>query len=128
MAGISKRLQNSSIKSMAIGGADATAVEPSLGRKLLILLEQTSMFSSNLVRVPAPAARPHPGNPTFANLGGEQRAEPVPPKPHRFVADLDAAFVQQILNIWQGQRAPDVLIAARWAISGLVSKWRNGKR
>jgi hypothetical protein len=49
MAGISKRLQNSSIKSMAIGGADATAVEPSLGRKLLILLERPQ------VRIPTDA-------------------------------------------------------------------------
>ena len=27
-------------------------------------------------------------------LGGEHRAEPVPPKPHRLVADIDTPFMQ----------------------------------
>ena len=32
--------------------------------------------------------RPHARNPTFSDLGGKHRPEPVPPEPHRFVADL----------------------------------------
>ena len=47
-------------------------------------------------------------NPFPSDLGGEHRAEPVPPKPHRFVADIDATFMQQILNIAKGKWKPDV--------------------
>lgn len=43
--------------------------------------------------MPAPlAAAPHPVDPAFPDLGGEHRAEPVTPEPHRLMADLDAAF------------------------------------
>jgi hypothetical protein len=38
-------------------------------------------------------------NPFSSDLGGEHRAEPVPPKPHRLVADIDATFMQQILDV-----------------------------
>ena len=38
-------------------------------------------------------------NPFSSDLGGEHQAEPVPPKSNLLVADLDAAFVQQILHI-----------------------------
>jgi hypothetical protein len=47
-------------------------------------------------------------NPFSSDLGGEHRAEPVPPKPHRFVADIDATFMQQILNIAKGKWKPDI--------------------
>lgn len=47
-------------------------------------------------------------NPLSSDLGGEHRAEPVPPKPHRFMADVDAAFVQRILHISKRKRKPDV--------------------
>lgn len=35
-------------------------------------------------------------------------AEPVPPKPHRLVADIDVAFKQQVLGPPHRQRIPDV--------------------
>jgi hypothetical protein len=38
-------------------------------------------------------------NPFSSDLRGEQRAKSVPPEPHRFMADIDPAFVQQILHI-----------------------------
>jgi len=38
-------------------------------------------------------------NPFLSDLGHEHRAKSIPPIPHRFVTDVDAAFVQQILNI-----------------------------
>jgi hypothetical protein len=41
-------------------------------------------------------------------LGGEHRAEPVPPIPDRFVADLDPALVEQVLDIAQRQREANV--------------------
>ena len=31
-----------------------------------------------------------------------------PPEPHRFVADIDAAFVQKIFDIPKRKRKPDV--------------------
>jgi hypothetical protein len=36
------------------------------------------------------------------------RASPVPPEPHRLMADLDAALVEQVPDIPQRQRKPDV--------------------
>jgi hypothetical protein len=36
-----------------------------------------------------------------ADFTGEYRAEPVPPQPHRFMADVDAALEQQILDVAQ---------------------------
>jgi len=47
-------------------------------------------------------------NPPFTDLGCEHRADPVPPKPYRFMADINAAFEQQVLDLPQGQRIPNV--------------------
>lgn len=62
-------------------------------------MQFTVDLHKNLVEVPPPVARPHPRNSTFPDLGDEQWAEPVPTKPHRFVANIYAALVQQILHI-----------------------------
>jgi hypothetical protein len=40
----------------------------------------------------------------FPNLGGEHRTEPVLPKPHSLLADLDTALVQQVLDIPERER------------------------
>jgi hypothetical protein len=42
-------------------------------------------------------------NPTFSKLGGKQRSEPVPPKPHGFVRYIDTAFEQQVFDLPQRQ-------------------------
>jgi len=42
------------------------------------------------------------------DINGEHRAEPVPPKPHRLVANINAAFVQKILHVPKRKRKPDV--------------------
>ena len=47
-------------------------------------------------------------NSSYARLRGEQRTEPVPPEPHRLVADADAPFKQKILDLLQRQRIPDI--------------------
>ena len=47
-------------------------------------------------------------NQRFADLCGEQRAKPIPPNPNRFVTDLDAALMQQVLDVAQRQRISDV--------------------
>ena len=51
---------------------------------------------------------PHPVDPLPADFGGEHRTEALPPEPDRLVADVDPALVQQILDVPQGQREPDV--------------------
>ncbi len=62
----------------------------------------------DLVHVPPPLARTHPLDASLADLGCEHWAEPVPPEPHRLVADVDAPLVQQVLHIAERQRGPDV--------------------
>jgi hypothetical protein len=47
-------------------------------------------------------------NAPLADLRGEHRTEPVPPEPHRFVADVDPPLEQQIFDLPQRQRIPDV--------------------
>ncbi len=63
----------------------------------------------DLIEVPPPVAEsPHAADQPLADVGGEHRAEPVPPKPHRLVADVDAALEQQILDVAQRQRVADL--------------------
>ena len=62
-----------------------------------------------VVEMPTPPAhRSHPFGPFPPNLGGEHRAETVPPEAHRLVADIDPALVQTVLDVPQLQREPDV--------------------
>ena len=55
------------------------------------------------VQVPAPVRARMMVNSTPSDLGGKQWTEPVPPEPYRLVADVDAAFEQQILDLVQRQ-------------------------
>ena len=61
-------------------------------------------------------------NAPLADRRGEHRTEPVPPEPHRFVADIDAAFEQQIFDLPQRQRIADVIITVRRMTSGELLK------
>jgi hypothetical protein len=74
-----------------------------------------------LVQVPLPIGIcAHLADPFLADLCGKQRAKSVPPKPNRFVAYVDPALVQQVLDIaerkWKSNvyhhRQPDGLGAA----------------
>ena len=47
-------------------------------------------------------------NEALSDLCGKHRTEQVPPEAHRFVADIHTKFEQQILDLAQGQRIPDV--------------------
>ena len=40
-------------------------------------------------------------NSSYARLRGKHLAEPVPPEPHRLVADVDATLGQQVLDLAQ---------------------------
>jgi hypothetical protein len=39
------------------------------------------------------AEAPHPAHPLAADVTRKQRAEPVPPQPHRLVAEVDPALM-----------------------------------
>jgi hypothetical protein len=62
----------------------------------------------HLVEVPTPAAGPLALNAPLAHLGREHRSEPVTPEPHGLVAHVDAALMQQVLDISKLERKPDV--------------------
>ena len=62
----------------------------------------------HLVQVPAPLARFHAFDPALPDLRSKHRAEPMPPEPNRFIADLDAALMQQVLDVAERQRETDV--------------------
>lgn len=47
-------------------------------------------------------------DPQLPDLGGEHGAEPVSSKPDRLVADLDAALVQQVVDVPQRERERDI--------------------
>jgi len=65
--------------------------------------------SPSLALRPRPVRiRPHLLHSFAADFSGEHRAETAPPKSNSFVTDVDAALVQQILNIPQRERKPSI--------------------
>ena len=65
------------------------------------IVELAVDLHENFVDVPAPAAEVAGPHPLLADNPSEQRAKAVPPKSHRLMADVDAARMQQVLNIPQ---------------------------
>ena len=66
-------------------------------------------LDENFVQMPLPIrVCAHPADPVFPDLRGEYRTEPVPPKPHRLVAYVDAAFMQKILHVSELKWKPHV--------------------
>jgi hypothetical protein len=57
---------------------------------------------------PRPDGRWHPVDSLAPDLSGEQGAEAVPPIPDRLMADVDPSFVQQVLDVPQREREPDM--------------------
>lgn len=56
----------------------------------------------DLIEVPLPLRDlTHIAGPADADLAGKHRAETINPEPHALMADIDSAFVQQILDIAQ---------------------------
>ena len=43
-------------------------------------------------------------NATLSDLGCKQRAKAVPPVPYGFVTDINAPFLEQILDLPEGER------------------------
>jgi hypothetical protein len=59
----------------------------------------------HLVQVPAPLRiAAHVRDPSLTNLGGEDRAKPVPPEPDGLVADVDPALGPEIFDVAQRQQ------------------------
>ncbi len=55
----------------------------------------------NLVQVPLPVRIRLVMNPPLSYLSSEHRTESIPPEPYRLVADIDAAFMQQVFDLPQ---------------------------
>jgi hypothetical protein len=47
-------------------------------------------------------------NAALSDFSGKDRAESIPPEPHRLVADIDATLEEQILDLPKRQRIADV--------------------
>ena len=62
----------------------------------------------HLIKVPAPVRIPMTLNPALADLGCKQRTEAVPPVPHGLVADVDATLRQQVFDLPQRLREPNI--------------------
>ena len=63
----------------------------------------------DLIQMPSPVGQgPHAIDPLSPDLGGEHRAKSVPPKAHGFMANLDAPLVQQVFEVAQRKRVPNI--------------------
>lgn len=63
----------------------------------------------NLVQMPLQLRKQsHPRRPLASEIGREHRANPVPPEQDRLVADVDAALLQQVLDVSQRKWKPDI--------------------
>ena len=73
-------------------------------------------------------------NTAFPDLGGKQRAKAVSPISYLFVTDINAPFVEHILDLPKGEREPhiqhhcaaDDLWRAIEITEGIVHRWRLG--
>jgi len=73
------------------------------------IVRLTVDLHDHLVQLPLPVCpQPHSTNPFLTDLSCKQRAKSIPPKSNRFVADIDAAFVQKIFNIAKRKRKPNI--------------------
>ena len=51
---------------------------------------------------------PHPAHSLPPDVRREHRPKPVPPEPHRLMANVDTPFGQKVLNVPQRQRVSDI--------------------
>lgn len=56
-------------------------------------------IDEHLIQMPAPPAGFHSRQAALPDLGGEHRAEPMPPVPGRLVAYIDAMLMQRFPDI-----------------------------
>ena len=56
----------------------------------------------DLIEVPLPLRDlAHEAGASDPDLAGEHGSEPVDPKPHAFMANIDSTFVEEVLNVPQ---------------------------
>ena len=65
-------------------------------------------LDEHLVEMPTPAAGFHSGHATLFDLRRKEWPEPMPSIPYGFVADIDASFVKQVLDVPQCERKPHI--------------------
>jgi hypothetical protein len=76
----------------------------------------------------------HPVDPVSSDFRCKHRAKSSPSVPHRFVADVDAALVKQVLDIQKRKWEPDIhhhhQASDFWAIMEVLEgiMFRHGKR
>ena len=75
-------------------------------------------------RPPRPRFRCGPA--ALLDLGCDERAEPIPPIPHSFAADIYVAFVQKTFNIAQQKRVSDIKHDRERYDPGLLVKYLKG--
>ena len=69
----------------------------------------SSYLHEDLVQVPLPLrTSAHRFRSAFPDFVGELGAEPIDPETDAFVADVNAALVEQVLDIPQRERKPDI--------------------
>ena len=67
---------------------------------LSCLAELAVVLHKDLIQMPTPLRiAAHVRDASLADLGGEHRAKPVPPKLDSLMADVDPAFGQQVLEL-----------------------------
>ena len=62
----------------------------------------------NLIQMPGPVRVEAVFDPPFADRFSEEWTEPVPPKAYRLMRYVDAALVEQILDVAKREREPDI--------------------
>jgi len=63
----------------------------------------------HLIDVPAPLTKTsHPADPLTLDIRCKHWTEPVPPVPDRLMANVDPALREQIFDIPQAQRKPNI--------------------
>lgn len=73
------------------------------------VMRVTVNLNENLVQVPLPIGMGAHLLDTFsADLGSEQRAKSITPKPNRFVTDIDPSLMQKVFDVSLGKREADV--------------------
>src|SRR5665811_1733609 len=96
--------RNSTYRPVQISGTGSTFMINGTPQIVRLPIDPHEHF----VQVPAPVRVRMKMNPTLPDLRCKQRTEPVPPEPYRLVADVDATFGQQILDLSQRQGKPDI--------------------
>ena len=73
------------------------------------IMHLTIDLHEDLVQVPAPLRQgPQRSRSLLPDLCGKHRTEPIPPEPHRLMADIDPSFMKQVLDLPQRQGKTDI--------------------